>query len=161
MSRPLGPFNWVLGRADDVEKAYILMGKRAELKAAKRSLGIMLLIFVATPSMAQSLDVSVIPTPYDLGQLTAQPQMTHKDTIIVPQLKDTIIVPQLVERFEPDGARMRQRGIIVGKEIAPNMKVGLGFADRKPRKSSLSPNHQPDGNSRRSGKASILLILKF
>lgn len=119
----------------------------------KRSLGIILLsLFLATPSMSQSLDVSVIPTPYDLGQLSVQPQLT---------LKEPIIAPQLVERFEPDGARVRQRGIIVGKDIATNVTVGFGFVDRKTRKSSLSPNHQPDGRSRRSGKASVLVILKF
>jgi len=118
----------------------------------KRSPGFMLLLlFLATPSMSQSLDVSVIPTPYDLGRLSAQPQLTHKEPIIVPQL---------VERFEPDGARVRHRGIIVGKDIAPNMTVGLGFVDRKSRRSSLYPN-QPDDSSRRSAKASMLLILKF
>ena len=118
----------------------------------KRSPGIMLLsLFLATPSMAQSLDVNVIPTPYDLGRLSAQPQLTHKEPIIVPQL---------VERFEPDGVRVRQRGIIVGI-IAPTMTVGLGFVDRKARRSSFYPNRQPDDGSRRFGKASMLLILKF
>jgi len=112
----------------------------------------LLLLFVATPSMSQSLDVSVIPTPYDLGRLSAQPQLTHKEPIIVPQL---------MEHFEPDGAKVRQRGIIVGKDIAPNVTIGFGIADRKPRRSSFYPNLQPDDSSRRSGKASMLLRLKF
>jgi hypothetical protein len=119
----------------------------------KRSPGIMLLsLFLATPSMSQSLDVSVIPTPYDLGRVPAQPQLTHKEPIIIPQL---------VERFELDGVRVRQRGIIVGKDIAPAVTVGLGFVDRKPRRSGFYPDGQPDSSSRRSGKASMLLILKF
>jgi len=112
----------------------------------------LLLLFLATPSMSQSLDVSVIPTPYDLGRLSTQPQLTHKEPIIVPQL---------MERFEPDGARVRQRGIIVGKDINPNVTVGFGFVDRKPRRSSFYPSHQLDDSSRRSGKASMRLILKF
>ena len=112
----------------------------------------LLLLFLAGPGISQALDVSVIPTPYDLGRLSAQPQLTHKEPIIVPQL---------MEHFEPDGARVRQRGIIVGKDIAPNVTIGLGIADRKPRRSSYYPNLQPDDGSRRSGKASLLLRLKF
>ena len=119
----------------------------------KRSPGIMLLLlFLANPCMAQSLDVGVIPTPYDLGRLSAQPLLTHNEPIIVPQL---------MERFEPDGAKVRQRGIIVGMDPAPNVTVGLGFVDRKPRRSSFSPSYQSDDRPRRTGKASMLLIFKF
>ena len=119
----------------------------------KRSREIMLLsLFLATPSMSQSLDVTVIPTPHDLGRQSAQPQLTHKEPIIAPQL---------MERFEPDRVRVRQRGIIFGKDINPNVTVGFGFGDRKPRKSSFYPGHQPGDSARRSGKASMLLILKF
>ena len=126
------------------------MRKRVELKAAKCTLGPLLsLLFLATPSMSQSLDVSVIPTPFDLERLSL-PQPTHREPVIVPQR---------VERFEPDGARVAQRGIIVGKDVAPNVTLGLGFVERKDRRSGLYPN--ADGNSRRSGKASALIILKF
>ena len=122
-------------------------------RSRKRSAGmILLLLFLATPNMSQSPDVSVIPTPYDLGRLSAWPQLTHKEPIIVPQL---------MEQFEPDGARVRQRGIIVGKDIAPNVTIGFGIADRKPRRSGFYPNLQPDDGPRRSGKASMLLRLKF
>ena len=112
----------------------------------------LLLLFLATPSMSQSLDVSVIPTPFDLGQLSAQPLLTHKEPIIIPQL---------VVHFEPDGVRVRQRGIIVGKDIAPNVTIGVGIVDRKPRKSGFYPNLQPDDSTRRSSKASMLLKLRF
>lgn len=124
------------------------MRKRVELK--KRSPGIIFLaLFLATPSMSQSLEVSVIPTPFDLGQLSL-PQPTRREPIMVPHL---------VERFELDGARVRQRGIVVGNDIAPNVTVGVGFVDRKDRKSGFYPN--ADGNTRRSGKASAILVLKF
>lgn len=124
------------------------MRKRVDLK--KRSPGIILLVlFLATPSMSQSLDLSVIPNPFDLGQLSL-PQPTRIEPIMVPQL---------VDRFELDGARVRQRGIVVGNDIAPNVTVGVGFVDRKDRRSGFYPN--ADGNSRRSGKASAILVLKF
>ena len=118
-----------------------------------RSSTIMLLsLFLATPSMSKSLGVTVIPTSFDVGRLSALPQKPPEEPIIAPPL---------VERTETDGSRMRRRGIIVGKDIAPNMTVGFGFVDRKPRKSSYSPGHQVDGSSRRSRNASMLFILKF
>jgi hypothetical protein len=111
----------------------------------------LLLLFLAGPGISQALDVSVIPTPYDLGRPSAQPQLTHKKPFIVPQL---------VEHFEPGGARVRQRGIIVGKDIAPNVTVGFGVVDRT-RRSRFYPHLQPDDSSRRSAKASMLLRFKF
>ena len=99
--------------------------------------------------MSQSLDAGVVPTPFDLGQLAL-----HQST-----RREPIIVPQLMERFEPDGARVQQRGISVGNEIAPNVTVGVGFVDRKDRRPGFYPN--ADGNTRRAGKASAILVLKF
>jgi hypothetical protein len=110
---------------------------------------ISLLLFVATPGIAQSL--RLVPSDFDLGRLSVQPR---------PSPKEPIIVPQFVERFEPDGVRVRQRGILIGQQIAPNVTVGLGFVERKNRRSGFYPT-QPDGNARRSGKASTVLIVRF
>ena len=121
-------------------------------KAMSRSPATMLLLLLlATPAQSQSLDGGVIPTDYDLARLPAQPQLTHKEPIIVPQLMD---------RFEPNGARVRQRGIIIGKNLTKNVTVGIGLVDRKPRKSGYVPGLTDDGQ-RRSGKASVLMKLKF
>ena len=118
----------------------------------KRSPAIaLLLLCLATPGMSQPLDVSVIPTSFDVGQLSTRPQLPQKEPIIAPPLVE------VTEAYR----KSRQRGIIVGKDIAANMTVGFGFVDRKPRRSSFSPNHQDDSGARRSRKASMLLILKF
>ena len=70
-------------------------------------------------------------------------------------------MPQVGDRFEPNGIGVRQRGIIVGTDIGRNVTVGLGFVNRKPRRSGYFPDTPADESSRRSGKVSMLLKLKF
>ena len=112
---------------------------------------VLLLLLPATPGASQSLEEGIISTSFDLAQVPAQARPTRKEPIIVPQF---------TERYEPDGIKVRQRGIIVGKDIGRNVIVGLGFVDRKSRKSSFSPNLSEEG-PRRSGKASILVRYRF
>ena len=115
--------------------------------------GILLLcLLVAAPAKSQVTNVGLIPTDYVLTPLTAQPQLTQKEPIVVPQL---------TERFEPNGVRVRQRGIIVGKDISRNVMVGLGLVDRKRQRSGYLAGTQSDEGPRRSGKVSALLKLKF
>ena len=112
---------------------------------------VLFLLFSAAPGARQSLYEGIISTSFDLAQFPAQPRLTHKEPIIVPQL---------TERYEPDGVKVRQSGIIVGKDIGRNVTVGLGLLDRKQRKSSFSPTVSEEG-IRRSGKASVLVRYKF
>lgn len=107
-------------------------------------------LFLAAPSLSQTAGDTIVATPFDLAQAPTQTQLTRSEPIIAPQF---------VERFEPDGAKVWQRGIIVAKDIAPSVTVGLGFVDRKSRKSGVSP-HLSDG-PRGTGKASLLLKYRF
>ena len=106
----------------------------------------------ATPARSQVTDSTLIPTDFALTPLTAQPQLTQNEPIIVPQL---------TERFEPNGVRVRQRGIIVSKDITRNVMVGVGLVDRKRQRSGYLGDTQFDDGPRRSGKVSALLKLKF
>lgn len=112
---------------------------------------VLFLLFPAAPGASRSLDEGIISTSFDLAHVPAQPRLTHKEPIIVPQF---------TERYEPDGVKVRQRGIIVGKDIGRNVTVGLGLVDRKSRKSTLSPFASDEGQ-RKSGKASMLVRYKF
>jgi hypothetical protein len=116
-----------------------------------RYLMVLFLVFPATPGASQSLQDGIISTSFDLAKVPAQ---------ALPTRKEPIIVPQFTERYDPDGVKLRQRGIIVGKDIGRNVVVGLGFMDRTSRKSSFSPNLSEE-SPRRSGKASILVRYKF
>jgi len=96
----------------------------------KRSPEIMLLLlFLATPSMSQSLHVSVIPTPYDLGRLSAQPQLTHKEPVIVPQL---------MERFEPEPE------VVAATD---KKKLELPLHPVEAHRRLLPPGYQPSANA--------------
>jgi hypothetical protein len=110
------------------------------------------LAFVATPSWAQSFDATLSTTSFGVERLSALPRLS---------LNSPIIAVRVIEYTEPRGSRARQRGIIVGQDITSILSVGLGFLEMKPRRSTLSPDPQLDGSSRRSRKAAILFTLKF
>ena len=116
-----------------------------------RCLVVLLLLLPGTPAVSQPADEEIVATPFDLASFPVPPLLAPKEPIVVPQFR---------ERYERDGTKVRQRGILVGKDIGRNMTVGLGFADRKPRKSALSPVLSEEGQ-RRSGKASMLFRYKF
>ena len=107
-------------------------------------------LFLAAPGASQTPGENIVATPFDLARAPSQTPLTQSEPIIVTQF---------VERFEPDGAKVRQRGILVGKDIGRNMTVGIGLVDRRTRKSGLAPGL--DESPRRSGKASMLLRYKF
>lgn len=108
------------------------------------------MLLLAAPGVSQPLHYSIVATPYDLARVPAQTPLTQNEPIIVPQF---------VERFEADGVKVRQRGILVGKDFGRNLTVGIGLVDRKSRKSSFAPSLEE--GPRRSGKASMLIRYKF
>lgn len=120
----------------------------------KRSLGILLLpsLAGASPSEAQSINPNSPEYSLDVWRVTAQPRRMRTDPIIA--------VP-LAEQIKVDGSRTQLRGILLAKDIAPNVTIGLGLLDMKPRKSRLSPNPGLDGSSRGSRKAAVRLSVKF
>jgi len=111
----------------------------------------LLLAFVATPGWAQSFDVTRATTSFGVERLSALPRLSLNGPIIEVR----------VIAYKPRRSRARQRGIVVGQDITSTLSVGLGLLEMKPRKSTLSPDPQLDGSSRRSRKAAILLSLKF
>lgn len=112
----------------------------------------LLMAFVATQSLAEPLD-PVHPTrAFDTRPLSEPLEL---------RAKDPIIAVRLTERIARDGPNRRERGILIGQDIAPNATLGLGLLKLKSQKSSLSPDPTVDGSVRGSRKAAVRLMIKF
>ena len=117
-----------------------------------RPIAFVLLVGAATAAGAQPLDSTRPAQRLNLSSSTP-----HERT---PATTPVISLP-IAEYAKANGAKVRQRGIIIGTDIAPNMTFGLGFGDLKPRKSALSPEPQRDARSRKSRNAALRLTVRF
>ena len=62
------------------------------------------------------------------------------------------------------GAVQQRRGIVVGKQVAPDTMLGFGMFDRMPKTRSFTPQLDPPASSQRRAKtrgAAIGLRLRF
>ena len=118
-----------------------------------RSRAVALLVLVLpTAGWAQPADPGLSATPFDVARLSAEPRAAREDPVIALRV---------IERTEPSGSKTRQRGILLGEDIGPNVSVGLGLFSIKPRKSSLAPDPQIEPSARASKKASVRLTVRF
>ncbi len=114
---------------------------------------VLLLVGAATAASAQRFDASRSAQRLNLSSSSTPQERT-------PATTPVISLP-IAEYAKANGARVRQRGIIIGTDIAPNITFGLGFGDLKPRKSALSPEPQRDAGSRKSRNAALRLNVRF
>lgn len=110
---------------------------------------VLVLVLLPSPCIAQS----AIPAPL--------PDVWHVSAATREGRRDPIIAVPMVEQIRTDGSRARLRGVLIAKEVASNVTIGLGLLDMKPRKSALSPNPGLDGSSRGSRKAAVRLSVNF
>jgi hypothetical protein len=128
----------------------------------KRSLAILLLpsFAAATPAFAQSAlsltpqypELSAQQYSFDAWKVEAEPRLPVKKPIITLPLGDYT---------RPDGTRTSLRGVIVAKEVAPDVTIGIGLLGMKPKRSTFAADPALDGGSRGSRKAAVRLTMKF
>lgn len=68
----------------------------------------------------------------------------------------------VIDYVAPDGSLKIRRGIIAGKQIAPNATVGIGLFDTLPKTQRLTPFDNPlERKPKRSRKAAVGFSLSF
>ena len=112
----------------------------------------LVMAFIATQSSAEPRDAIHPMRSFETRPLSEP---------LLPRSADPIVTIRLSEPVARDGSKGRERGILIGQEIAPKATIGLGLVKLKPQKSSLSPDPTVDGSARGSRKAAIRLTIKF
>jgi hypothetical protein len=94
-----------------------------------------------------------------LAQEAAEPALHLRS--VEPQLdlgRGNLSLP-LIDYQAPDGTRKRGKGIIIGRDIAPNASVGIGVFKMKPKYEDPAGSNLPSAG--KSTKVSLGFSLRF
>lgn len=110
---------------------------------------------MAEPNRGLSQKFSIDPeeeqSPYRLDSAVEKPM----------RMADPGLAFRVTDALQPDGTRKKSRGVIVGREVAEDVVVGLGVFEMTPKKQNQAGPSRFDGPTRRSRKAAVGMTFKF
>lgn len=79
-----------------------------------------------------------------------------------PRISGPGVTLPVITYTAPDGSLKLKRGIVVGREVAPNATIGLGLFETLPKKPSRPQSDNPmERTQKRSRKAAVGLTFSF
>jgi hypothetical protein len=105
--------------------------------------------------------------PYGAGAQSPQPEMSSAwavaigDSGKIAPSRPGFSLP-IVTYTEPDGALRMRKGIIAGKQVAPDTVLGVGLFESSPKaRPLLAPENPMERRQRRSRNAAVGLKISF
>ena len=113
-------------------------------------------------AVALVLGISAAPAAAQLSG-TSEPQgdfsLAVREPMLAPRSRGfEFPVTQYVDQ---GGAVQQQRGIVLGREVAPGALIGIGMFDRTPKSRGLVPQLDAPPAARKSRGAAVGLKLRF